>query len=69
MILDVPLAQQEGRGGATVAKSGIAGFTNGTVVNVIKADLVQRLNDEQTAINNDTSYQFYGSTYNGTTWS
>jgi len=66
--LDVPLAQQEARGGATIVKTGKVGYTNGTTVNQIKTDMVNKLNAAQTGVNNDTSYQYYGTIYNGTEW-
>jgi hypothetical protein len=66
--LDVPLAQQAGRGGATIIKTGTIGYTNGTSATAIKADMVTRLNAAQTELNNDTTYQYYGTIYNGTSW-
>ena len=66
--LDVPLAQQLGRGGATVIKTGKVGYSNGTGVAAIKADLVSKLNAAQSELNADTTYQYYGTTYNGTSW-
>jgi hypothetical protein len=66
--LDVPIAQQAGRGSTTIIKSGKVGYTNGTGAMAIKADMVARLNAAQTELNNDTTYQYWGTIYNGTSW-
>jgi hypothetical protein len=66
--LDVPQAQQAGRGGTTIIKSGKIGYANGTSATAIKADMVAKLNAAQSEINNDTSYAYWGLTYNGTSW-
>lgn len=68
MTLDVPQAQQAGVGGTTKVVSGVAGFSNGTGVAMIKTELISRLNTAQTELNNDTSYAYYGLTYNGSVW-
>ena len=68
MTLDVPQEQQAGVGATTIVKGETAGFTNGTGQAAIKAELVSRLNAAQTEINNDTSYAYWGLTYNGSTW-
>jgi hypothetical protein len=69
MTLDYTAAQQLALGVATVTQSGVAGYINGTGATAIKADLVNKLNAAQTAVTNDTKYQYYGMTYNGSVWS
>ena len=69
MTLDVPQEQQAGVGATTLLKSGKVGYGNGTGANAIKADLVTKLNAEQAELNADTTYQYWGLTYNGTSWS
>ena len=68
MTLDVPLAQQTALGGATIIRSGVASYANGTGITAIKTDLVNKLNSAQTALNDDTKHQYYGIIYNGTSW-
>ena len=66
--LDVPQAQQAGRGSATIVRTGKIGYANGTSATAIKADMVTKLNAAQAELNNDTSYAYWGLIYNGTSW-
>lgn len=68
-ILDVPQAQV-GKESEALTKevSGVAGYANGTDIEVIKADLINRYNQAQDDLNKETKLSFYGLSWDGSKW-
>jgi len=70
-VLETP-ANMVGKGdppfGATISKEGLESYGKGTTASAIKADLIARYNAEQTALNADTTYTFWGITWDGSVW-
>jgi phage regulator Rha-like protein len=55
--------------GDTKDVSGIASYSLDATATQIKADLVKRFNEAQTALNNNISLVYYGITWDGAVWS
>jgi hypothetical protein len=54
--------------GATITKSGVCSCEQGTTANAVKTKLIALYNAEQALLNADTTYQFYGVTWDGSVW-
>lgn len=48
--------------------SGITSFSTGTSMNAIETKLINEFNTAQTDLNNQTDYKFYGSSWDGSSW-
>jgi hypothetical protein len=84
-ILDIPQVQQVSlgrglKGGmvsinaddpvvSTVTQTMNIFYDNGTAIEDIQADLVNRLNSAQDDLNNSDKLSFYGMTFDGSNWS
>jgi hypothetical protein len=53
---------------ATKEVSGMAGYKNGTSIDDIQKDLEKRYKEEQSKIERDDSFEFYGKTWDGEAW-
>lgn len=60
---------QEIRSGSVVEKSDVANYPKGTAASVIKADLISRFNAYQSTITARKVANYYGVSYDGTSWS
>ena len=54
--------------GATIAKTGVCSCEAGTNASAVKTKLITLYNAEQVALNADTMYTFYGTTWDGSVW-
>lgn len=54
--------------GSVLEQGGIASFPSGTTNGVVAADIITKFNTAQTALNNISDYAYYGSSWDGTTW-
>ena len=54
--------------GATITKTGTCSCEQGTTANAVKAKLIALYNAEQIILNADTTYTFYGTTWDGSVW-
>jgi hypothetical protein len=54
--------------GAILEHSDITNYPAGTSVANIKADLINKFNDFQNSVNSFNPFQFYGTFYDGSTW-
>lgn len=57
------------KNGSVVEVTGIAEYLAGTSVPTIQADLINKYNAEQAKLNTANQWQYYGSSWDGTTWS
>lgn len=83
-ILDVPRTQQDAMAKqasaisatvdapvvdySTIKQTGVAGYSEGTRLEEIKADLINRFNEAQDKINSESKFEFNGLTYDGREW-